>query len=326
MDLRFESGKVAGARGWHAAEVVDIAMLARETPSSTPLLVEAAADSLTLESARTIAALHAAGRSVVLVTDSPLAVDVAQWIPEECVHLPGAPIAVVDQVVAAPGAEPKSDGLKAFFGPYSPNVEQTGFQAVADDLEADELMSLARLLESTPITIDTDREWWMRGSIRLHGLPGGWDARNDIVADLGFVALPLKIGDSLVLGVGDIQGQDCDEGCYVIDGSWRRAEDGGYGGIYTDGTRDVPRVSVGVLLYDWSGVQEQDTPDPLPLSVRATPNGDQAVLEVVEGMLLAITRGLLENGSHGFEAAKPHLQTWLDEYRTAAAEYLRSYA
>lgn len=321
MDLRFESGKVAGARGWDA-EIVDTATLGRETPSPKPLLVEAAADSLTVESARTIAALHAAGRSVVLVTDSPLGADVAQWIPEECVHLLGAPISVVDQA-AASGLDAQADGVKAFFGPYAPEFEGTGIDRIAEGLEADELMALAQLLESTPITIDTDRAWWMRGSICLHSIPEGWDARSDIVADLGFVALPLKIGDSLVLGIGDIQGQDCDEGCYVVTGSWHRAEDGRYGGIYTNGGRDVSTGSVGVLL--WSAVQEQSAPDPLPLSVRATPHGEQAVLEVVHGMLLDITRGLFENGAHGFKAAKPHLQAWLDAFRTAAAEYLRSY-
>ncbi len=324
MDLRFESGKVAGARGWHSVEIVDTALLGREAPSPRPLLVEAAADSLTVESARTIAALHAAGRSVVLVTDSPLGADVAQWIPEECVHLLGAPISVVDQG-AAPGLDAQADGVKAFFGSYAPEFEGTGIDRIAEELEAHEVMALAQTLESTAITIDTDRDWWMRGSICLHHVAGGWDARNDIVADLGFVALPLKIGNSLVLGVGDIQGQECDEGCYVVTGSWRRAEDGRYGGIYTDGTRDVSRVSVDDVLL-WSGVQEQSAPDPLPLSVRTTHNGEKAVLEVENGMLLDITRKKKKKGAHGFQAARPLLQTWLDEYRTAAAEYLRSYA
>lgn len=326
MDLRFESGKVAGARGWRAVEVVDTAQLADQTPSHTPLVVEAAAQSLTIDSARTIAALHAAGRSVILVTDSPPAADITQWIPEGCVHVVGTPLAAASEE-AAPRAEAGSGGGSDFFGPYPPDIDQTTrLESIASDLEAEELTSLAGLLESTSIALDWDREWWMRGSICLHTNSFGWDARNDILQGVGFVALPLRIGDSLVLGVGDIQGQYCDEGCYVITGSWRRLDVGSYRGIYTDGGRDVGMTTVEILLKDWSDPQGPDTPDSLPLSVRSTPHGEETVLEVAQSMLLEITNGLLMNGAHGFKAAKPHLQTRLDEFRTAAAEYLRSYA
>lgn len=318
MDLRFESGRIAGARGWHEVDVIDaVAGLAQETPSSTPLLVEGASDILTVAHARMVAALHASGRPVTLVTDSPLAADMAQWIPDGCVHVIGAPL--------APPAAAPANGTDKFFDP--PDIEsETALEWPASDLDSGQLMSVAGLLESTPVMLDTDREWWMRGSVCLHRRTNGWDARSDILEDVGFVALPLRIGHALVLGVGDIRGQYCNEGCYVVTGSWRRADDGSYGGVYTDGSHDVSTVSVNILLSDWSGdPTSQDTPDALPLAVRSTAHGEDIVLTVVEGMLLAITRGLLDHGARGFVAAIPQLQAELDEFRLAAAEYLRDY-
>ncbi len=50
------------------------------------------------------------------------------------------------------------------------------------------------------------------------------------------------------------------------------------------------------------------------------------MLHLTEVVLLEITMGLLKYGAEGFERAKPQLQTRLDEFRTAAAQYLRSYA
>ena len=204
MDLRFESGRIAGARGWDSAVVVDSNRLTEEAPSSIPLLVEATRDTVTIDVARIISALHAAGRPVVLVTDSAPPADIAQWIPEECLHLIGTPVAARSM---EPEADAESDGTDEFFGGYPPDIEGQ-LEGLGLELEADELLTLVGWLETTSIAIDTNREWWMKGYC-LHRLTGGWDraGHNDIMDHVGLVALPLRIGKSLVLGVGDIGGR-----------------------------------------------------------------------------------------------------------------------
>ena len=324
MDLRFECGKIAGARGWDSAVVVDSSRLMEEAPSSIPLLVEATRDQVTIDVARIVSALHAAGRPVVIVTDSAPPTGIAQWIPNECLHLIGTPVAgrSVEPVVDA-----VSDGTDEFFGGYPPDIEVPLEQYVSG-LEADELLTLAGWLETTSITFDTNREWWMK-LYCLHHLGGGWDraGHRDIMEHVGLVAFPLRIGKSLVLGVGDVGGEEGQEGCYVITGSWDREDsDPRRGEVYTNGWREVDAVSVGILLTDRSNSQAQATPDPLPQSVRSTFRGEEVVLQLIESALLEITWGLLKYGAHGFQRAKPQLQVRLDDFRVAAAQYLRSCA
>lgn len=83
LDLLFAAGQHAQRRCWSNPTLVGIDDLASQPPSGSPLIVTAAANTVTADAARTISALHAAGRDVLLITDGPLFDSSAAWIPAE---------------------------------------------------------------------------------------------------------------------------------------------------------------------------------------------------------------------------------------------------
>ncbi len=91
MNLHFEAGRIAQARGWTSPEVIRAEQVDQQPPGGGPTIVVADLGTITLDRARTISALIASGTDLMVVTSEPLPADVAQWLPDEHLHVLGAP-------------------------------------------------------------------------------------------------------------------------------------------------------------------------------------------------------------------------------------------
>lgn len=91
QELLFEAGKVAFRKGWDDPELVTAPDLDELPPSGPPVLLIAAAEEITADSARTVASLIGAGRQVSVVTDGPLPPEIASWLSDDIIDYPGKP-------------------------------------------------------------------------------------------------------------------------------------------------------------------------------------------------------------------------------------------
>lgn len=105
MDLVFEAGRIAQARGWQSPQVITADLVDQQPPGGGQVIVLAEPDSIDVGRARTVAALIASGTDLLVVAAEPLPAETAQWVPETRVHVAGA----VDEV--ADSAHESSDPL-----------------------------------------------------------------------------------------------------------------------------------------------------------------------------------------------------------------------
>lgn len=88
VDLMFEAGRAATARGWSAPHLATVEDLTVQSPTGPPLVVVSPQPDLTVSMARAIAALSTA-REVLLVTDEEPETSVLEWIPGQCLLVVG---------------------------------------------------------------------------------------------------------------------------------------------------------------------------------------------------------------------------------------------
>ena len=92
QELAFEAGRVAAGRGWDESIVVDLSDVERLGPDGPPVVVIGAHDDLTVNRARSLAAVAGAGRQLMVVTDAPSSTEASPWLPKGLVHVIGEPI------------------------------------------------------------------------------------------------------------------------------------------------------------------------------------------------------------------------------------------
>lgn len=80
QQLAFEAGRVAQRLEWDHAALCEPQELHSAEPSGPPLMICCSVD-LSVEQARTIAALHAAGRGIVALCEDPPPAQVLPWLP-----------------------------------------------------------------------------------------------------------------------------------------------------------------------------------------------------------------------------------------------------
>lgn len=88
VNLAFEAGRLAERRGWPSVELVDPDSLASVLPGPGAVIVLAPEGTFQVQHAREVAALHASGKSVAVVSPVVLAEDVRAWLPDGCFHAP----------------------------------------------------------------------------------------------------------------------------------------------------------------------------------------------------------------------------------------------
>ncbi len=101
--LAFEAGRLAEARRLDACLVVGASQVDTEPPSGPPLVVTAQRGELSEALLRSVAALHGAGRKVLVVSMDPVD-EGATWLADDLVHVVGSPFAQAN--VAAVPEEP----------------------------------------------------------------------------------------------------------------------------------------------------------------------------------------------------------------------------
>ena len=83
MGLAFTAGQVASSRGWADAHVVAVSQVAELTPEGGRLVVLAPRQEFDVAVARRLAALHGAGRTLLVITDTVADDAVRDWLPGE---------------------------------------------------------------------------------------------------------------------------------------------------------------------------------------------------------------------------------------------------
>lgn len=89
--LAFECGFIAAAKGWEEAVWASCQDLETLTPQGPPVLVAAPKGTLGASEARLVAALHSAGRSIVVVSHGAPAASAVGWLPADCTHVVESP-------------------------------------------------------------------------------------------------------------------------------------------------------------------------------------------------------------------------------------------
>jgi len=84
MNLAFEAGRLAEQRGWASVELVAPDSLSSVLPGPGEVIVLAHDGTFLVHHARDVAALHASGKSVAVVSPVILAEDIQAWLPEDC--------------------------------------------------------------------------------------------------------------------------------------------------------------------------------------------------------------------------------------------------
>lgn len=82
----FEAGRLAQGYDWDEVDLVEPASLDDVAPSGSPVMVLCETE-LTVDQARTIAALYAAGRKIAALCASPPAPDALEWLPDGVLRL-----------------------------------------------------------------------------------------------------------------------------------------------------------------------------------------------------------------------------------------------
>jgi hypothetical protein len=85
-NLMFAAGRIAGERGWTDAAVITVAQLPELEPDGVPLVLVAASDEIGALAARLISSVESVGRSIMVVSDEPLAKKAAIWLNSELVQ------------------------------------------------------------------------------------------------------------------------------------------------------------------------------------------------------------------------------------------------
>jgi len=84
LELVFAAGVAAEARGLDKPQLLTAAEATDLTPAGPPVVLVASTASLTPEVVRAVAAVHGAGRQVLVVSEQPLEGFVTDWLPGEC--------------------------------------------------------------------------------------------------------------------------------------------------------------------------------------------------------------------------------------------------
>ena len=85
--LLFAAGAAAQERGWHQPTVIsDLDELTALTPSGSAVVVAVSAADLTSDAVQRLAAVHGAGRDVLIVTDTTPDEAIHAWLPSRCWH------------------------------------------------------------------------------------------------------------------------------------------------------------------------------------------------------------------------------------------------
>lgn len=103
--LMFEAGQVAARRGWSQPVLLEVGQVGDLDPVGPPVVLVGRAGAVDIAVGRLISAVAGAGRPIVLVTDAPVAGEVAAWLPTELVHIAGVTIE------PEPEASPIEEGL-----------------------------------------------------------------------------------------------------------------------------------------------------------------------------------------------------------------------
>lgn len=102
--LAFEAGRLAEAKGFGACLMIGASAVDTQPPSGPPLIITAQRGELSEALFRSIAALHGAGRTVLVVAIDPADAG-SSWLSDDLVHQVGSPISVAP-VEAAPKPTP----------------------------------------------------------------------------------------------------------------------------------------------------------------------------------------------------------------------------
>ncbi len=100
--LAFEAGRLAEAKGIQDCRMVAAPQIDTEPPQGPPLIVTAQRQELSESRLRSVAALHGAGRTVLVVSMEPMD-EGAAWLAGDLVHVIGTPL---QGAVAAAEPEP----------------------------------------------------------------------------------------------------------------------------------------------------------------------------------------------------------------------------
>lgn len=274
--------------------------------SGDPVMVLCDDGGLSLQQARTVAAVCGAGRDVRVITTQTLPVETAAWIPAGSIHKLGTELPGSPAVATSTGVD-TSQLRESYFVDMS-----SWFSAGDGDSE---------LLASTPITLNWDVAWWgLDGALHLPEDGQDWYFdRYYPISSMGVLfALPFLVGDAAVLGVCSPRAQyfASADSFHVITGNWHRIDSAHAGEQWKQYSAESEGFSTGIV----SGLIDRHNPrDPDPLFPN-NKGAEDMFTTVIMAMLEGISLGLLSHGSAGFALMKPHLAEFLHRLQLDAVE------
>ncbi len=167
-ELFYEAGFVAGRLGWPNPDVISTSEIALLVPTGDPALVVSGREGLTLEQARTIAAISGAGRPIRVVTTHTPPGEVLAWLPNGCLHVIGQDVATPlnssassssSNLLTNPAERESSalnldDVLVSFFFDEFSDVQ---------DMEQTARVHLAAGMREVKVGLAWDRHIWVQG-------------------------------------------------------------------------------------------------------------------------------------------------------------------
>ncbi len=330
MDMSFEAGKVVGALGWDETEVISPQELGSASPSGEPLVIAATSGSLARESARIIAALHAAGRPVMVVSESALPGDVNQWLPDTCVHVVGDPLE--DARARRVGGSDAEQGVTFAFG-----VEQDLVAMTIDrwevDIDSGDLDTTTQAMRETPVSFA-----WNRPVVWLDhdGFGGSWLAslhnllHDPQLGELDVVRNAPELDWSQVFEIEEstFGGAGASKGAPIL---FINADIGDGQALLACGYHFAPRVFLGTdadayfpqsdLAFLMTGSSKGRAPG-LPANISRSPAAAGIVNEVLGGVATSLFCTVIDRGIRDVIRHTPALDHALQVTWTAAIEEL----
>ncbi len=329
MDTSFEVGKVVGALGWDETEVIAPPELASASPSGEPLVIAATGGSLARESARIIAALHAAGRPVMVVSESALPGDVSQWLPDACVHVVGDPLEDL-RARAVGGSDAGQEGTFTFGVDQDLGCVTSGNGV---DFDRGDLETITQAMRETPVSFAWNKPvLWLEqdgfggsGSTSLHNLLHDPQLRElDVVRN----APELDWSHVFEFEESTFGGAGTSEGAPIL---FINVDIGDGQALLACGYHFAPRVFLGTdadayfhqsnLAFLMTGSSRGRAPG-LPANISQSPAAAGIVSEVLAGVATSLFCTVIDRGIRDMILHTPALDHALQATWAAAIEEL----
>ncbi|MCB0919251.1 MAG: zinc ribbon domain-containing protein [Actinobacteria bacterium] len=308
MGLAFTAGQVASSRGWADAGVVDVGDVSRISPEGGRLIVVAPCRRLDIDTARRLAALHGAGRPMLVITDTTVSDSVRAWLPVGVLLEPPYEIEPPHEEDVAAEQEPVPDMAgESAYADEEPadtpedSAETVGWPALREGLYCRFLDPQEALGSMVPAPDSSIEAQWQRfvaeNHLKVQRQPGellfggGWTTSVEgLVTILQFRpcrdtrdGLEYLVVQAVIAGLG--QGhQDL-----VSTGSWALEE------LANVITAPAEQILMGVLVARGAGVEDvplmdpfvtftQDRGEPPGPGVRRVLSADDPLLDVTGGL------------------------------------------